>query len=35
MRCIEDFLSGRRQPLDSVACLDLESALHVPAVVNL
>jgi 8-oxo-dGTP pyrophosphatase MutT (NUDIX family) len=35
MRCIEDYLDGRRQPLDSVACLDLESALHVPAVVNL
>jgi 8-oxo-dGTP pyrophosphatase MutT (NUDIX family) len=35
MRCIEDFLIGRRQPLDSVACLDLESALHVPSVVNL
>ena len=35
MRCIDDFLAGKRQPLDSVACLDLESALHVPSVVNL
>jgi 8-oxo-dGTP pyrophosphatase MutT (NUDIX family) len=35
MRCIEDFLFGMRQALDSVACLDLESALHVPSVVNL
>ncbi|HET9863342.1 MAG TPA: NUDIX hydrolase [Steroidobacteraceae bacterium] len=35
MRSIEDFLEGRRQPLDSVACLDLKSALHVPSVVNL
>jgi len=35
MRCIEDFLAGKRQPLDSVACLDLESALHAPSVVNL
>jgi 8-oxo-dGTP pyrophosphatase MutT (NUDIX family) len=35
MRCIDDFLLGRRLPLDSVACLDLESALTFPAVVNL
>ena len=35
MRCIDDFLAGRRQPLDSVACLDLDGALHVPSVVNL
>jgi 8-oxo-dGTP pyrophosphatase MutT (NUDIX family) len=35
MRCIEDHLSGKRQPLDSVACLDLQSAPHVPFVVNL
>jgi 8-oxo-dGTP pyrophosphatase MutT (NUDIX family) len=35
MRCIEDFIGGRRQPLDSVACLDLETALQVPSVVNL
>jgi len=35
LRCIEDFLAGHRHPLDSVACLDLESALQAPAVVNL
>ena len=35
LRCIEDFLLGRRQPLDSVACLDLESAVQAPSVVNL
>jgi 8-oxo-dGTP pyrophosphatase MutT (NUDIX family) len=35
MRCIEDFLQGRRQPLDSVSELDLETSLSFPAVVNL
>ena len=35
MRCIEDFLLGKSQPLDAVACLDLESAVRVPTVVNL
>jgi hypothetical protein len=35
MRCVEDFLRGDRQPLDTVATLDLESALRVPSVVNL
>lgn len=35
MRCIEDFLSGRRQPLASVSSLDLHTALNVPTVVNL
>jgi 8-oxo-dGTP pyrophosphatase MutT (NUDIX family) len=35
LRCIEDFLLGKRQPLDSVACLDLESAIQAPSVVNL
>ena len=35
MRCVEDFLQGRRQPLDTVACLDLQSARDVPLVVNL
>jgi len=35
MRCVEDFLRGQRQTLDAVACLDLESARHVPTVVNL
>jgi 8-oxo-dGTP pyrophosphatase MutT (NUDIX family) len=35
MRCVEDYLLGRRQPLDAVARLDLKSALEVPGVVNL
>ena len=35
LRCFEDFLFGKRQPLDSVAFLDLESAPNVPSVVNL
>jgi len=35
MRCIDDFLLGRKQPLDAVACMDLETALHAPSVVNL
>jgi 8-oxo-dGTP pyrophosphatase MutT (NUDIX family) len=35
MRCIEDFLQGRRLPLESVSSLDLQTALHVPTVVNL
>jgi len=35
MRCIDDFLQGRRQPLDSVSELDLETSLSFPAVVNL
>jgi 8-oxo-dGTP pyrophosphatase MutT (NUDIX family) len=35
LRCIDDFLQGRLQPLDTVACLDLESAVRAPCVVNL
>jgi 8-oxo-dGTP pyrophosphatase MutT (NUDIX family) len=35
MRCIEDFLQGLRQPLESVSSLDLHTALSVPVVVNL
>jgi len=35
MRCVDDYLLGRRQPLQSVANLDLESALRVPSVTNL
>ncbi len=35
MRCIDDYLLGKRQPLDSVATLALESARNVAAVVNL
>lgn len=32
LRCVDDFLRGIRLPLDSVACLDLESAIHARAV---
>ena len=35
MRCIEDFLQGRRQPLESVSSLDLQTSLNFPAVVSL
>jgi 8-oxo-dGTP pyrophosphatase MutT (NUDIX family) len=35
MRCIDDWLQGRRQPLDSVSDLDLETARNVPAIVSL
>ena len=35
MRCLDDYLLGRRQPLDTVATLDLDSAMQVDAVVNL
>jgi 8-oxo-dGTP pyrophosphatase MutT (NUDIX family) len=35
LRCIDDYLLGRRQPLESVAALDLDSAPRVHAVVNL
>jgi 8-oxo-dGTP pyrophosphatase MutT (NUDIX family) len=35
MRCIDDFLLGRRQPLDSVSSLDLQTARNVPTIVNL
>jgi 8-oxo-dGTP pyrophosphatase MutT (NUDIX family) len=35
LRCLDDYLSGKRQPLDSVASLGLETALQVGAVVNL
>ncbi len=35
LRCIDDYLLGRRQPLDSVAALDLATAPRVHAVVNL
>lgn len=30
LRCVDDYLSGRRQPLDAVAQLDLTSAANVP-----
>lgn len=32
LRCVEDYLSGKRQPLSSVAALDLHSAMAIPAV---
>jgi 8-oxo-dGTP pyrophosphatase MutT (NUDIX family) len=32
LRCIEDYLGGRRQPLHSVAHLDLHTATAIPAV---
>lgn len=35
MRCVDDYLRGARHPLDSVASLELDSALRVPSVVNL
>jgi 8-oxo-dGTP pyrophosphatase MutT (NUDIX family) len=35
LRCLDDFLQGKRQPLESVACLGLEDAPYVDAVVNL
>ncbi len=31
LRCVDDYLMGRRLPLDSVACLDLRAASDVPA----
>jgi 8-oxo-dGTP pyrophosphatase MutT (NUDIX family) len=31
LRCIDDYLSGRRLPLDTVACLDLAAAAEVSA----
>jgi 8-oxo-dGTP pyrophosphatase MutT (NUDIX family) len=35
LRCIDDYLRGMRQPLESVASLSLETALDFDAVVNL
>ena len=35
LRCLADFLRGSRQPLESVATLKLDDALHADAVVNL
>ena len=35
LRCLEDYLLGKRQPLDSVASVDLDTALDVGSVVNL
>ena len=35
MRCLDDYTLGRRQPLDTVATLDLETAVQAGNVVNL
>jgi 8-oxo-dGTP pyrophosphatase MutT (NUDIX family) len=35
LRSLQDYLLGKRQPLDTVACLDLESAVHMDAVASL
>jgi 8-oxo-dGTP pyrophosphatase MutT (NUDIX family) len=35
LRCLEDYLRGSRQPLESVASLGLETAAQVDTVVNL
>lgn len=35
LSCLQDYLLGKRQALDSVACLGLETALHVDSVVSL
>jgi 8-oxo-dGTP pyrophosphatase MutT (NUDIX family) len=35
LSCLQDYLLGKRQALDSVACLGLETALHVDDVVSL
>jgi hypothetical protein len=35
LRCLDDYLRGLRQPLESVATLGLETALQVDSVVNL
>ena len=35
LRCLQDYRLGKRQPLDTVACLGLESALNMDSVVSL
>jgi 8-oxo-dGTP pyrophosphatase MutT (NUDIX family) len=35
LRCLADYLEGRRQPLETVAAIDLGNASHVASVVNL
>ena len=35
LRCLEDYLLGRRQPLDTVATVGLDPGIHGHAVVNL
>jgi 8-oxo-dGTP pyrophosphatase MutT (NUDIX family) len=35
LRCLQDYRLGKRQPLDTVACLELESALALDSIVSL
>jgi 8-oxo-dGTP pyrophosphatase MutT (NUDIX family) len=35
LRCLDDFLNGKRQPLETVATVGLEDALQVDSVANL
>jgi hypothetical protein len=35
LSCLQDYLLGKRQALDSVACLGRETALHADSVVSL
>lgn len=35
LRCLQDYRLGKRQPLDAVACLGLESALAIDSAVSL
>jgi len=35
LRCLQDYLLGKRQALDTVACLEPETALRMDSVVNL
>lgn len=35
LRCLEDYLQGARQPLDSVAALGIENAMQFGAIANL
>ena len=35
MRCLDDYLLGKRQPLETVASLGLETAVQIDTVVNL
>ncbi|HEU5136342.1 MAG TPA: NUDIX hydrolase [Steroidobacteraceae bacterium] len=35
LRCLEDFLAGKRQPLESVATLSLDTAVHMDAAASL
>jgi len=35
LRCLDDFLLGKRQPLETIATAGLDDALQVGSVVNL